>query len=495
MARLNEKDRELVEIKNPVDLSSQKYRYLGGEFLENEDDYVEILIYDINENFLESAVVNLEEYTRDDDGNIRLKTGTILRKLGYDRGKFTIKYNFLRKVAGSYENVLVDNNNVIWNGQYHVLPNGQIKSGVGGTGDGINLYLKEYKYFLHEISPSRTEVRLAPQNITDTKYLRDFYNAQRTRETVKSNQTEASEIEFITPSSDINRADSTLMRFANGDSKFTQMMIGGKLTIPNAFLTGYTEIPIAPPPGVATEEEVEGDMQARFFLIKNASFQEIDNGIGFGDPYFRKAFEVFSGDGGQSPGSELYPGNVNGQDGAHYGYQVTPSGGVKMKNIIRLNTGTNLFQPVHYLFDEDDEGSTITLKSNSVLPNVDIPTTYVWEIDGWDCDYNQGRNQFNVGQGNIRIYHVNWEFNRIFPKQGEEGDYTIETPDDPTGAVPTGVLPNQAQTTDSTDGSILQFKLYSKNVRVGIKLTVSQATGTGTNSTSTLHLPCIIERL
>ena len=33
MARLNEKDRELVEIKNPVDLSSQKYRYLGGEFL------------------------------------------------------------------------------------------------------------------------------------------------------------------------------------------------------------------------------------------------------------------------------------------------------------------------------------------------------------------------------------------------------------------------------------------------------------------------------
>ena len=166
-----------------------------------------------------------------------------------------------------------------------------------------------------------------------------------------------------------------------------------------------------------------------------------------------------------------------------------------MKNIIRLNTGTNLFQPVHYLFDEDDEGSTITLKSNSVLPNVDIPTTYVWEIDGWDCDFNQGRNQFNVGQGNIRIYHVNWEFNRIFPKQGEEGDYTIETPDDPTGAVPTGVLPNQAQTTDSTDGSILQFKLYSKNVRVGIKLTVSQATGTGTNSTSTLHLPCIIERL
>ena len=126
MARLNVKDRELVEIKNPVDLSSQKYQYLGGEFLENEDDYIEILIHDVKGNFFESAIVNPEDYTRDDNGNIRLKTGSILRKLGYDRGKFTVKYNFLRKVAGSYESVLVDNDNNIYDGEYHVLPNGKI---------------------------------------------------------------------------------------------------------------------------------------------------------------------------------------------------------------------------------------------------------------------------------------------------------------------------------------------------------------------------------
>ena len=214
MARLNVKDRELVEIKNPVDLSSQKYQYLGGEFLENEDDYIEVLIHDVQENFLESAIVNSEDYTRDDNGNIRLKTGSILRKLGYDRGRFTIKYNFLRKVAGSYESVLVDNDNNIYDGEYHVLPNGKIRAGSPGS-NGINLYLKEYKYYIHEISPSRSEVRLAPQNISEGRYLRDFYNTQRTRETVTSNQTEESQIEFITPSSDVSRDDSTLMRFAN----------------------------------------------------------------------------------------------------------------------------------------------------------------------------------------------------------------------------------------------------------------------------------------
>ena len=42
---------------------------------------------------------------------IKLKTGTILRKLGYDRGRYIVKYNFLRKIAGSYENILVDENN------------------------------------------------------------------------------------------------------------------------------------------------------------------------------------------------------------------------------------------------------------------------------------------------------------------------------------------------------------------------------------------------
>ena len=40
---------------------------------------------------------------------MKLKTGTILRKMGYDRGRFVVKYNFLRRMAGSHETLLVNN--------------------------------------------------------------------------------------------------------------------------------------------------------------------------------------------------------------------------------------------------------------------------------------------------------------------------------------------------------------------------------------------------
>ena len=167
MARLDQKDLQLVRRDAPVDLNTTAYNYLGGEFLTNENDYIEVLIHDASSNFLESIVVDFEDYVQTDTGGIQLKTGTILRKAGYDRGRFVIKYNFLRKIAGSYENVLVDNQNQIWNGQYHVLSTGQIRTGDIETESSFSLYLKEYKYFIHAISDSRKEVRLAPQPINN----------------------------------------------------------------------------------------------------------------------------------------------------------------------------------------------------------------------------------------------------------------------------------------------------------------------------------------
>ena len=173
MARLNPKDSELTLTGQTIDLSSNKYAYLGGEFLTNPRDYIEVLIYDVNNNFLESAIVNEEDYLYDQDTGIKLKTGTILRKMGYDRGRFVVKYNFLRKVAGSYENVLVDLAGVIRDGEY----------------DPKIMKIKEYKYFIHEISPSRKEVRLAVQNIDDQQYIDDFYHMQKTSKRINSQET------------------------------------------------------------------------------------------------------------------------------------------------------------------------------------------------------------------------------------------------------------------------------------------------------------------
>ena len=107
MSRLNEKDKELTITGKNINLSDPKNAYMGGEFLTNPKDYIEVLIYDVNENFLESAIVGSDDYIYN-AGEVKLKTGTILRRLGYDRGRYVVKYNFFRKLAGSYENILVD---------------------------------------------------------------------------------------------------------------------------------------------------------------------------------------------------------------------------------------------------------------------------------------------------------------------------------------------------------------------------------------------------
>ena len=62
MSRIDTKDLDLLTTGQVIDLSSNEFTYIGGEFLSNENDYIEILIYDTNENFLESAVVNEEDY-------------------------------------------------------------------------------------------------------------------------------------------------------------------------------------------------------------------------------------------------------------------------------------------------------------------------------------------------------------------------------------------------------------------------------------------------
>ena len=75
MARLDQKDLQLVRRDAPVDLNTTAYNYLGGEFLTNENDYIEVLIHDASSNFLESIVVDFEDYVQTDTGGIQLKTG------------------------------------------------------------------------------------------------------------------------------------------------------------------------------------------------------------------------------------------------------------------------------------------------------------------------------------------------------------------------------------------------------------------------------------
>ena len=181
MSRLNQKDLQILQTGLDIDFNSPEYSYLDGAFGENPNDYIEVLIHDEQENFLESGIVEKENYEIRPLG-VKLKTGTILRKFGYDRGRYVVKYNFFRKTAGSYENLLVDENQIPFSGESNINE----QTGKITDENGRELFIKENKYLIHEISPSRTELRLTAQNIRGRQYVSEFFNLQRGKKVISS---------------------------------------------------------------------------------------------------------------------------------------------------------------------------------------------------------------------------------------------------------------------------------------------------------------------
>lgn len=484
MIRLNEKDKALLKTGKVINLSDPAYAYMGGEFGSNNNDYLEALIYDTSNNFLESAIVSEDDYYRrsaDHESTpnmIVIRTGSVLRKMGYDRGTFVVKYNFLRNIAGSYETVLVDKNNVIWPGNYHRYKNG-LKSGLdpedaGVSEERLDLFLKDFKHYIHEISPSRQEIRIAPQAIKNDKYLRDFYQAHRTKKEVVGMGTGESSLVF----KDNDKANSTTLQGVN----FSQDMVGGSFVIPKAFISSYTPLPTSRPPSdYDVIEEREGqEMRARFYFDRENSFIESGDSVNR-SVFFDKAMEVFANNGeGYDEGDsyESIPAALKpGYTGA--------GGSTLLKNTIGYSNESSI-ERIRMVY-VTGVLNTVVLKSNSILPNLEIPTNYTWEILGLDNDTSSGNNP---------------GYNPIFPREGGStddgsngGDFILAGPDpsDPTVATPRGISnAYQSVTTNSTDGSTFIFQLASKDVHIGIKLTVSQALGDGTNASSTIYVPNII---
>jgi len=224
MARLNEKDLPLLSDGKTASLLGAGYAYLGGNFTTNPNDYVQISIYDTNDNFLESAIVGSDDYIYN-AGEVKLKTGTILRRMGYDRGRYVVKYNFFRKLAGSYENILVDENNNRYFGNYSFNE----ETGEITDVNGNRIYLKEYKYFTHEISPSRKEIRLVPQRINDRQYRDDFFNLQTELKKVDGD----GEIKFA--GDEGGKADSLTMEYVDSDKSFPSQLANGYIVLNNVF--------------------------------------------------------------------------------------------------------------------------------------------------------------------------------------------------------------------------------------------------------------------
>ena len=462
-SRLNERDKEILIGNEPFNYNSVENTYFGGYFGNDSEDYVEVMIYDTNDNLLETSVADSEDYYYDSEkGGVKLKTGTILRKLGYDRGRFKVTYNFLRKLAGSYQTVVTDQGGNIFNDDVDI--------------DEIDktLFIKEDKYITHQISPTRTEIRLVTQNIRDEKYIRDFYRLAAKNKKVKADSSDASNIEFAGTADD--KSTSNQLKFVPvegfNEGVFEQSMVGGTITIPNFFLVDRIyppPIPTADDVGLSTQEVIGGDLlQACFFLDSAAGnysgIRKKNGKKSYGDTNFAPAFTRFKDI------EDVIPTNLQ------TGFQFEGNG-QSLKDVRNLDDSS--FDCV-YIKTDGTTTSEIDIVSNSFL-RANVATSYSWEVTGFDKDGGKykpitPRPDGADKGGDFRIVNAGNEYATRSSRSQFVANQTIDAGDTSPPSV--------------RDGSRLKLQIFSDDVHIGIKLTIRDNTS---RDESTIHLPAIIE--
>ena len=232
---------------------------LHPEFGNNVDDFVKFHVYDLNDTYLKSGIS--EDFNNTDD-TIQLKPGNDLRKIGFTRGDYKVKYFFYRRVAGADEAVLTKTDGgetgIIHSGnpqltglpmgEFYVDEDGKVFQGEKPpvSGQPSELDIKEYKFFIDEISADRKEVRLATQMINLDKYKNEFSSLSDEF----GSYTSVKEISFALVGGGlqgmgkfggINSTGFQIDNKAPTDSGFKQKYLGGTLEVTNAFTVGYTD--------------------------------------------------------------------------------------------------------------------------------------------------------------------------------------------------------------------------------------------------------------
>ena len=427
---LNQKDTEILFKNQSVNL----------DFGSSKDDYVEVFLYDTNDNLLETNIVEESDYRIDSDG-VKLKTGTILRKMGFDRGRYRVKYNFLRKTAGSYETVLVDGDNKIYNGPFHVMDNGNIMKGAEHTDGAERLLLKENKYLVQEISPTRTEVRVISQNIDDEKYKNDlfFSGKQRRKEKVDLN------LRFINRNSTTDESELEKSVVLRASSNVPQSYLGGLIYLNNAFIEEkiFAEPPLDP--SITPEEEVVGDIQARWIFSDTSLTTVRDGTPSTINNTLNKMWLDFSKE-EEAQGNNHPFKTTPFERKLHYEKDRGKTNNRKLRESIASQYQTPVF-----------EKGRIKLKSVSTKPSETSLVKYTWTLSGID-----------------------------FTK-GDSYDGTVG-PDEAIITESGGVR----YQTESTNGSEIEVQLRGNNTDIAVTLEIESKLANGNDVSSILYIPNVI---
>ena len=190
-SKLTERDKNILDANNFEVVGNKPYED-GKWGTQGPKDFVHLQIFDANNNLIQYESFGVDRFiTNVDSDKIEFFPGNHIRSLGFESGTFTVRYNFLRKLAGDESAVLVhtlDKNDTKIGDVYTNTDNIYI------TEDGViyaanerdykdnqstteQLKIEDLKYQIHEISPSRTEVRLRAKNIRSS-YINDFVDIQ-----------------------------------------------------------------------------------------------------------------------------------------------------------------------------------------------------------------------------------------------------------------------------------------------------------------------------
>ena len=458
--RLEEKDYNILYSGKTIDTDDANYKYIASFDPNSEDDYVEALIHDAEQNFIQSVIVDRTDYTYEEvEGKpeIKLNTGTILRKIGYDRGKYVVKYNFLRKKAGSYETILVDENSDRYIGDYHVMPDGTIMDGASHEDStGKILQVKELKYFIQEISPSRNEIRIVPQKIKDNKYINSFVNLQ-----TRNNQYTLNEAVSLHGTAQSSTAGDSKIAYVSNNEALKKNMEGGTFFINNSFIEQV--IPPTPPPGEGNLFE-EVDTVGTDPLVVASRFvilEETTNYFSAGEKDFNFLYNHFTNNGTEknitidSPLPKIINFfRTRDAQGREINTDKT------IKDVFGASADTRggkdnvLASVAKFKNSSENQPTILTLGSVSSRPQ-NVAFEYEWTIFGFDRNRYAETNLI----GQTKYKH---RFDPITGRTGTDGDIIIQ-------GEAAGTL-----TAKGTDKKQITIEIYGSDIRLGVALRISR---------------------
>jgi len=250
-SKLTEKEKQLLDANLNTRIGLKPYEDgLWGS--QGSKDFVYFELFDNFGNLIQFENIPSSEFVvNTDNNNIEFYPGNHIRNLGYQSGVFNIKYNFLRRLAGNESPVLLhtlNKNNtkigdVYTNTNNIYITDDSIVYAANEEDYKLNpttteqLAIEDLTYQIHEISPSRTEVRLKAKKINGS-YTDEFVDIQ----TAVKLQDVSNQISFNGDA--IYDATDLILTTQEDGFLFTQKMVNGTIKIPDVFKVSQVEIPV-----------------------------------------------------------------------------------------------------------------------------------------------------------------------------------------------------------------------------------------------------------